>query len=55
MSNLLNTKGGPRGTRQNKLQNLDSIHLQGEPKGLHADIGTLKGFVDIRLSKKFCS
>jgi hypothetical protein len=24
---------GPRGTRQKKLQNLDSIALQGEPKG----------------------
>jgi hypothetical protein len=37
-------KGGPRGTRQKKLQNLDSIQLQGEPKGLPADIGSLEGF-----------
>jgi hypothetical protein len=26
--------GGPRGTRHKKLQNLDSIQLQGEPTGI---------------------
>ena len=33
--------GGPRGTRQKKLQELDPIQLGG-PKGVHADIGSLK-------------
>ena len=37
MSNLLNTKGGPRGTRQKNLQNLDSImRLQDKRKGPRA-------------------
>jgi hypothetical protein len=36
--------GGLGGTRQKKLQNLDPIQTQGEPKGLHADIGSLKMF-----------
>ena len=37
--------GGPRGTRQKKLQNLDSIQLEGGPKGLHADIGSLQDLI----------
>jgi hypothetical protein len=35
---------GPRGTRQKKLQNWDPVQLEGTPKGLHADIGSLKRF-----------
>jgi hypothetical protein len=36
---------GPRGTRQKKLQDLDSIQLEGGLKGLHADIGSLQDLI----------
>ena len=36
--------GGPRGIRQKKLQNLDPVQPEDGPKGLRADIGSLKRF-----------
>ena len=35
-------KAGPEGLDK-KIRNLDSIQLEAGPKGLHADIGSLKG------------
>jgi hypothetical protein len=37
-------KGGPRGTRQKKLQNWDSMQLEGGFGGIQNDIGSLGGF-----------
>lgn len=37
-------KQGPRGTRPKKLQNMDSIQLQGGPKGTSSDITSKRGF-----------
>ena len=35
---------GPEGLGK-KIQNLDSIQLEGGPKGLHADIGSLQDLI----------
>jgi hypothetical protein len=35
---------GPRGTRPKKLEKEDPVQSEGGPKGLHADIGSLKRF-----------
>jgi hypothetical protein len=41
---VVDIKHGPRGTRHKKLHNLDPIQLEGGPKGLRADISSLKRF-----------
>jgi hypothetical protein len=43
--NVIPRKEGPRRFQQKKLQILDSIQLEGEPKGLHADIGSLQDLI----------
>jgi hypothetical protein len=38
----IETKADPEGLGKKKLQELDPIQLEGGPKGVHADIGSLK-------------